>query len=182
MSAIPNYGGAAAACSSGGCSGGCSGALPATKMAPAAQAGAGLVCGQRRLLLAWQACAPAAAATLRRPMLTSTTCPPPPPPPPLSPGKTSEGTNASHHRWGLDRVPTPREIVAHLDQYVVGQVRPAPALCQTDACFAAGAPGTGPLLGGKGRRWRAHGLVAVVVQPLGHGRRAASSTAPSRAW
>ncbi|PSC69399.1 ATP-dependent CLP protease ATP-binding subunit [Micractinium conductrix] len=36
-------------------------------------------------------------------------------------GKTSEGTNASHHRWGLDRVPTPREIVAHLDQYVVGQ-------------------------------------------------------------
>lgn len=38
-------------------------------------------------------------------------------------GKTSEGTNASHHRWGVDRVPTPREIVAHLDQYVIGQVR-----------------------------------------------------------
>jgi len=37
-------------------------------------------------------------------------------------GKTSEGTNATHHRWGVDRVPTPREIVAHLDQYVVGQV------------------------------------------------------------
>lgn len=37
-------------------------------------------------------------------------------------GKTSEGTNATHHRWGTDRVPTPREIVGHLDQYVVGQV------------------------------------------------------------
>lgn len=37
-------------------------------------------------------------------------------------GKTSEGTTASHHRWGTDRVPTPREIVGHLDQYVVGQV------------------------------------------------------------
>ncbi|KAL4443816.1 hypothetical protein ABPG75_011553 [Micractinium tetrahymenae] len=36
-------------------------------------------------------------------------------------GKTSEGTNATHHRWGTDRVPTPREIVGHLDQYVVGQ-------------------------------------------------------------
>lgn len=38
-------------------------------------------------------------------------------------GRTSEGTNASHHRWGVDRVPTPAEIVAHLDSYVVGQVR-----------------------------------------------------------
>lgn len=38
-------------------------------------------------------------------------------------GKTSEGTTATHHRWGVDRVPTPKEIVAALDQYVVGQVR-----------------------------------------------------------
>lgn len=37
-------------------------------------------------------------------------------------GRTSEGSSASHHRWGIDRVPTPREIVAHLDQYVIGQV------------------------------------------------------------
>ena len=37
-------------------------------------------------------------------------------------GKTSEGASASQHRWGIDRVPTPREIVAALDQYVVGQV------------------------------------------------------------
>lgn len=36
-------------------------------------------------------------------------------------GKTSEGASASQHRWGIDRVPTPREIVAALDQYVVGQ-------------------------------------------------------------
>lgn len=34
----------------------------------------------------------------------------------------SEGTNATHHRWGIDRVPTPKEIVEHLDQYVIGQV------------------------------------------------------------
>lgn len=38
----------------------------------------------------------------------------------------SEGTNATHHRWGIDRVPTPKEIVQHLDQYVIGQVRGAP--------------------------------------------------------
>lgn len=38
-------------------------------------------------------------------------------------GRTSEGTSASCHRWGVDRVPTPRDIVAHLDQYVIGQVR-----------------------------------------------------------
>ena len=43
--------------------------------------------------------------------------------PPPRPPCRSEGTNASHHRWGVDRVPTPREIVEHLDQYVVGQVR-----------------------------------------------------------
>ena len=36
-------------------------------------------------------------------------------------GRTSEGTIASHQRWGIERVPTPREIVAMLDQYVVGQ-------------------------------------------------------------
>ncbi|PRW60516.1 ATP-dependent Clp protease ATP-binding subunit isoform A [Chlorella sorokiniana] len=36
-------------------------------------------------------------------------------------GRTSEGTNATHHRWGIDRVPSPKEIVEHLDQYVIGQ-------------------------------------------------------------
>lgn len=39
------------------------------------------------------------------------------------PSPRSEGTNATHHRWGIDRVPTPKEIVEHLDQYVIGQVR-----------------------------------------------------------
>lgn len=38
------------------------------------------------------------------------------------PSPRSEGTNATHHRWGIDRVPTPKEIVEHLDQYVIGQV------------------------------------------------------------
>lgn len=38
-------------------------------------------------------------------------------------GRTSEGTNATHHRWGIDRVPTPKEIVQHLDQYVIGQTQ-----------------------------------------------------------
>lgn len=38
-------------------------------------------------------------------------------------GKTSEGTTASYHRWGMDKVPAPREIVDCLGEYVIGQVR-----------------------------------------------------------
>lgn len=36
-------------------------------------------------------------------------------------GRPAEGNPGGAHRWGIDRVPTPREIVATLDQYVVGQ-------------------------------------------------------------
>ncbi|KAI3429567.1 hypothetical protein D9Q98_005654 [Chlorella vulgaris] len=38
-------------------------------------------------------------------------------------GKTSEGTTASYHRWGMDKVPAPREIVDCLGEYVIGQAQ-----------------------------------------------------------
>lgn len=40
---------------------------------------------------------------------------------PMYGGRTPDGTNASAGRWGVDNVPTPREMVHILDQHVVGQ-------------------------------------------------------------
>eukprot|EP00887_Chlorella_sp_A99_P003992 scaffold11.g3992.t1 len=36
-------------------------------------------------------------------------------------GKVSEGTVAVPHRWGVDRVPSPADIVGSLNQFVIGQ-------------------------------------------------------------
>lgn len=36
-------------------------------------------------------------------------------------GRAAEGTNAVRHRWGVDKVPTPSEILDSLNQFVIGQ-------------------------------------------------------------
>ena len=48
-------------------------------------------------------------------------------------GKTHEGTIAVSHRWGVDKVPSPSEIVGSLDQFVIGQVRAQEALPSQEA-------------------------------------------------
>ncbi len=38
-------------------------------------------------------------------------------------GRAPDGTAFQQSQWGVDKVPTPREMVAMLDQYVVGQAQ-----------------------------------------------------------
>lgn len=38
-------------------------------------------------------------------------------------GRTAEGAHSSHNTYGIDRLPSPKEMVAFLDRYVVGQAQ-----------------------------------------------------------